>query len=160
MDGIRAVHGLLTPLQDRCTMKEQTVQGIVWTASYIGLAVDVATLVMVGLVWSGHSLTGAFVTSTATALMIATLALQTTFVILQPFPNGQAIVFGRMLGPDGWAFVIASTAIPGVLWHNLAALAIPSMRLIMPGFTTPLFMCLLLLIARRLQQRRFTAIRP
>ncbi len=140
-------------------MKEQTVQRIVWTASYIGLAVDVATLVMVGSVWSGHSLTGAFVTSTATALMIATLALQATFVIVQLFPNGQAIVPGRMLGPDGWTFVIATTMMPGGLWHNLAALAIPSMRLIMPGFTTPLLTCLLLLIVRRLQQRRFMAIR-
>jgi hypothetical protein len=141
-------------------MKEQTVQRIVWTASYIGLAVDVATLVMVGLVWSGHSFTGAFVTSTATALMIATLALQGIFIVMQLFPNGQAMVPGRLLGPDGWSFVIASTAIPGVLWHNLAALAIPAMRLIMPGFTTPLLTCLLLLVVRRLQQRSFGAIRP
>ena len=141
-------------------MKEQTVQRVVWTASYIGLAVDVGTLVIVGSAWSGHSLTGAYVVSTATALMIATLALQATFVMVQLFPNGQAIVSGRMLGPDGWSFLIASTVIPGVLWHNLAALAIPSMRLIMPGFTTPLLTCLLLLVVRRLQLRRFTAIRP
>jgi hypothetical protein len=64
-----------------------------------------------------------------------------------------------MFGPDAWEFVIVSTAIPGVLWHELAELAIPSMRLIMPGFTTPLFTCLLLLVGRLMQQRHIAAIR-
>lgn len=141
-------------------MKQQTVQRIVWTASYIGLAVNVATLVIVVSAWSGLSLSGAFITTTATALMIATLALQATFLIMQMFPNGRAMVPVGMLGPDGWSYVIISTAIPGALWHDLAELAIPFMGLIMPGFTTPLFTCVLLFVGRLVQQRRMAAIRP
>lgn len=139
-------------------MKQQTVQRIVWTASYIGLAVDVATIVIVASAWSGLSLTGAFFTTTATVLMIATLALQATFLIMQLFPNGRGMVPVPKLGPDGWLWVIASTAIPGVLWHNLAALAVPFMGLIMPGFVTPLLNCLLLAVARRVQLRNLAAI--
>ncbi len=140
-------------------MKQKTFQRIVWVASIIGLAVDVVALVIVASAWSGLSVSGAFVTTTATAVMIATLALQATFVIVQLFPNGRAMIPVRMLGPDAWEFVIVSTAIPGVLWHELAKLAIPSMRLIMPGFTTPLFTCLLFLVGRLVQQRRIAAIR-
>jgi len=139
-------------------MKQQTVQRIVWAASYMGLAVAVAAIVIVVAAWSGLSLSGAFFTTTATALMIATLALQFTFIIVQLFPNGRAIVPVGMLGPDGWSFVIISTAIPGVLWRNLAELAIPSMQL-MPSFATPLFTCLLLFIGREIQKRRMAAIR-
>jgi hypothetical protein len=140
-------------------MKQKTVQSIVWAASIIGLAVDVVALVIVASAWSGLSVSGAFVKTTATAVMIATLALQATFVIAQVFPNGRAMVPVRMFGPDAWEFVIVSTAIPGVLWHELAELAIPSMRLIMPGFTTPLFTCLLFLVGRVMQRRRMAAIR-
>lgn len=138
-------------------MKPQTVQRIVWAASIIGLAVDVVTLVIVVSGWSGLSLAGAFVTTTATALMIATLALQATFLIVQMFPNGRAMVPVRMLGPDGWIFVIVSTAIPGVVWQNLGALAIPFMRVITPGFASPLLMCLLLIAGRQVQVRRMVA---
>lgn len=141
-------------------MKQQTVQRIVWAASYIGLAVDLATVVIVVMAWSGLSLTGVFVTTTATALMVATMALQATFLIVQQFPNGRAMVPVPMLGSDGWFWVIVSTSIPGVLWHNLAALAVPFMRLIMPGFTTPLFTCLLFTIARGIQLRRIKPIHP
>ena len=140
-------------------MKQQTVQRIVWAASIIGLAVDVAALGIVASAWSGLSVSGSFVTIMATAVMIATLALQVTFVIVQLFPNGRAMIPVRMLGPDGWEFVIVSTALPGVLWHSLAPLAIPFMRLIMPGFITPLFTSLLLLVGRVIQQRRMAAIR-
>jgi len=159
MDGIRAVHGLFTPPPDRYDMKQKTVQCIVWAASIIGLAVDVVALVIVASAWSGLSVSGAFVTTTATAVMIATLVLQATFVIVQLFPNGRATVPVGALGPDGWSYVIISTAIPGALWHDLGALADPFMRVIMPGFITPLFISLLLLIGRVMQQRRMAAIR-
>jgi hypothetical protein len=139
-------------------MKQKTVQRIVWVASSIGLAVDVVALVIVASAWSGLSVSGAFIKTTATAVMVATLALQVAFVIVQLFPNGRAMVPVRMFGADAWEFVIVSTAIPGVLWHELAELALPSMRLIMPGFTTPLFTSLLLLVGRLVQQRRMTAI--
>jgi hypothetical protein len=140
-------------------MKPEIVKRIVWTASYIGVAVDVASLVIAVSAWSGLSLSGSFVTTTATALMIATLALQATFVIVQLFPNGRAKVPVPVLGLDGWFFVITSTAIPGVLWHNLAALAFPFMRLIMPGFATPLLTGVLLMGGRLVQRRRMAEIR-
>jgi hypothetical protein len=140
-------------------MKQKTVQRIVWAASIIGLAVDVVALVIVVSAWSGLSVSGPFVTATATAAMIATLALQATFVIMQLFPNGRATVPVGMFGPDGWSYVIISTAIPGALWHELAALAFPYMRLIMPGFITPLFISVLLLVGRVMHQRRIAAIR-
>ncbi|HXG69617.1 MAG TPA: hypothetical protein VNJ04_03280 [Gemmatimonadaceae bacterium] len=135
-------------------MSQQTVQRIVWGAAYTGLVVDVAAIVIAVSVWSGLSVSGAFSTAAATAVMIATLALQLTFVTVQMFPNGRAVVPVPNLGPDGWFWVILSTAIPGVLWHTLADLAIPGMRLIMPGFATPLLTCLLLLVGRRMQLRR------
>ena len=96
-------------------MRQKTVQRIVWVATIIGAAVDVVALVIVASAWSGLSVSGAFVKTTATAVMIATLALQATFVIVQLFPNGRAMVPVRMFGPDGWEFVIVSTAIPSVL---------------------------------------------
>lgn len=138
-------------------MKQETVRRTVWTASIIGLVVDIATIVIVASAWSGLSPSGAIVATTATALMIATLALQATFIIVQMFPNGRTMVPVGLLGPDGWSYVIISTAIPGVLWRNLAEMAIPSM-LHMPAFATPLFTCLLLLIGREIQKRRMAAI--
>ena len=140
-------------------MQQKNVKRIVWAASIVGLVVDVVTLVVVVSAWSGLALPHAFVTTTATMLMIATLALQATFIIVQLFPNGRAMVSVRFLGPDGWFLVVTSTTIPGALWHSLGELAIPFMRLIMPGFATPLFLSVLLMGGRLLQMRHESATR-
>lgn len=150
-------------------MKQQTVRRIVWMAACIGLVVDIVAYAIVVPTWTGHPVTGAFVTTTATAVMLATLALQVTVLILQIFPNGGAMIPAPMFGDDGLLFVIASTGIPGVLWYNLAALADPFMRVnviqvlspataIASAFLTPLFTSLLLLVFRLNQRSRFKAI--
>jgi hypothetical protein len=140
-------------------MKNDTVRAIVSVAAYTGLALDAATLAIVVPAWMGHPLTSALVTAVATVVMIATLALQLAFIIVQMIPGGRAMVAVPGLGYDGWFFAIVSTVLPGVLWSNLAAQAAPFMRLIMPGFTTPAMIALLLMVGRGVQQRRLRAAR-
>jgi hypothetical protein len=136
-------------------MKVQTVRRVVSTAAIVGIAIDVAAVAIFVAERSGRS--GSFITAAATVAMIATLMLQATFVVVQLFANGRAMIPLRWLGPDGWFVVIASTAIPGVLWPNMAAMAVSSMRVVMPGFVTPLVVCVLLLFGRTVQQRRLRA---
>jgi len=140
-------------------MRHDTVRSVVRVAAYTGLALDAITLAIVVPAWTGHAFTGALVTAIATAVMIATLALQLAFIIMQMVPGGRAMVPVPGLGYDGWFFAIVSTALPGAVWSNLAAQAAPFMRLIMPGFTTPLVIALLFMIGRGAQQRRLRALR-
>ena len=107
--------------------------------------------------WLGIS--GTSIAVAATSVMILTLALQVGFVAVQMFPDGRTPIAIRIMGPDAWVTVLIMTALPGVLWHYLAALAFPPMSLIMPGYMTPLFNVVLLLIARGLQQWRSARIR-
>ena len=102
--------------------------------------------------WLGMS--GMPIAFAATTVMILTLALQVAFVAVQAFQEGRAPVAIRTMGSDAWFTILVFTAIPGVLWHNLAALAFPPMQLVLPGYITPVFNVVLLLIVRELRQRR------
>ena len=127
------------------------------------LATGLALINFVGapaiLLCSWLGLSGTFLVIAATTVMVLTLALQIGYVVLQIFPQGRTPVAIPVMGPDAWLTVLISTALPGVLWHYLAALALPPMQLIMPSFVTPVFNVVLLLLARELQQRRSASLR-
>lgn len=135
-------------------MKVENVQRLVRVASYIGLALQLATIALWIPAWSGRTPSGTFPMVTATTVMVGTLALQLLFILVPLIPNGRTPVAVGKLGPDGLMWIIVSTMIPGVLWHYLAGLAAPPMRDIMTGFVTPLFLTVLLLISREVQNRR------
>ena len=107
--------------------------------------------------WLGVS--GGVIAVAATIAMILTLALQVAFVAVQACQGGRTPVAIRTMGPDAWFTILVLTAVPGALWHNLAAVAIPPMQLILPGYVTPLFNIVLLLAVRELQQRRSASAR-
>ena len=91
----------------------------------------------------------------ASAVMIMTILLQVVYVLVQgTISNGRTPVRVRFLGPDAWLMILLSTALPGVLWQPLGELALPPMRLVMPGYFTPLGVVLLLLIAVTLRPSR------
>ena len=138
-------------------MSHPVLRRIALLATVLALINNVAAPAILLGSWLGMS--GTFIAVAATSVMILTLGLQVGFVAVQMFPDGRTPIAIRMMGPDAWLTVLILTALPGVLWHNLAALAFPPMPLIMPGYTTPLLNVVLLLIARRLQQWRSARIR-
>lgn len=138
-------------------MRHPTFRRIALLASVLGLINNVAAPTILLCSWLGAS--GRVIAVSATAEMVLTLALQIGFVAVQAFQDGRTPVAIRMMGPDAWLTVLVLTALPGVLWHYLAALAFPPMQLIMPSYVTPLFNVLLLMIVRMVQQRRDATIR-
>jgi hypothetical protein len=89
----------------------------------------------------------------AISIMIITLLLPLAFVVAQLFPSGREPVPVSGFGHDAWASVIVFTAMPGVLWSRLGALAGAPVNLLMPGFVTPLVISVILLLGRQVQQR-------
>lgn len=138
-------------------MQRSTVARIVRASVVAGLALQVATIVVVGLA-SSQATSGPFIGPTASAAMIVTLALQAIYLVVQLAPNGRAHVPVLTKTDDGWMIAILCTALPGVLWHNLGALAGHPLDQIMPGFVTPLLVSALLLIGRLVQLRRVRAV--
>ncbi len=133
-------------------MDSRAFRQIALVASILAAITNLGAPVVLGLAWRGVS--GTPIAIAATTVMILTLALQLAFVVLQMFPGGRTPIVIRTMGHDAWLAIIILTALPGVLWHYLAAIALPPMQLVMPGFMTPLGNVVLLVIARELQQRR------
>ena len=133
-------------------MSHSTFRRIAIVATVLALITSVATLAIVISSWMG--MTNRSTPIAATATMVLTLGLQFTFLAIQAFRNGRAPIAIKTMGPDAWNTVVVMTAIPGAVWHQLAALALPPMQLIMPGYMTPLFNALLLMVVRELQKRR------
>lgn len=136
-------------------MKQHSVRRVVRVAVLTGFVLQGATLAIAALTWNGRT-GSSFISSAAAFVMVVTLALQATFVVVQQLPNGRALVPVFASKDDGWTLVILSTGLPGVFWHTLGTLAGPPMSQIMPGFATPLFLSLLLLIGRQVQLSRAT----
>ncbi len=150
-------------------MKPQTVRRIVWAAAYIGLLIAVGTITIAVPVWLGRPILSPLVTTVATALMVATLALQATILIALLTARGRAMVPVPMLGDDGWIFAIVSTSFPGIVWDILATQAAPFMastmfEMVSPAtavasaLVSPVGTSVLLLVLRVEQQRRMKAI--
>jgi hypothetical protein len=133
-------------------MKTHTIRQILITAITAVLMIDVGSVVVALCKW--NSVSFPFIAVLATTVMIGTILLQLVAVILQTFPTGRTPVNLPVIGPDAWLFLVVSTALPGVFWHVIAAEAIPVMRLVMPGYATPLLFAVLLQAGRMLQQRR------
>ena len=133
-------------------MDSRTFRQIALMASILAAITNLGAPAVLGLSWMGMS--GPPIAIAATAVMILTLALQIAFVVLQTFPGGRTPIAIRTMGHDAWITIIVLTALPGVLWHYLAAIALPPMQLIMPGFITPLANVVLFVIARELYHRR------
>jgi hypothetical protein len=132
-------------------MMPRSIRLIIWSSLIIGLVVDAVTVVVVAIGRDG--VPTSLVSHVAAGVMVATLALQATFVLVQLLPGGRlATPIG--LDADGWMLVIMTTGIPGAFWHILGTIAGEPMGSIMPGFVTPLFNCVLLLAARLVQLRR------
>lgn len=138
-------------------MSQPVFRKIALLATVLGWLNFVAAPAILLCSWRGVS--GGVIAVAATIAMILTLALQVAFVAVQAFQGGRTPVAIRTAGTDAWFTILVLTAVPGVLWHNLAAVAIPPMQLIMPGYVTPLFNIVLLLAARELQQRRSASAR-
>ncbi len=138
-------------------MSHPALHRIALSATILGLLNFVGTPAVLLYSWLGLSTT--FSAVAATSVMILTLVLQIGYVAMQTFADGRTPVAIRMMGPDAWLAVLILTSLPGVLWHTLAALALPPMQLIMPGYVTPVFNVLLLLLARELRHRRSAHIR-
>lgn len=138
-------------------MSHPVFRRIALLATGLGLIDFLAAPAILLCSWVGMS--GGVIAVAATTEMVLTLALQISFVAVQAFQDGRTPVAIRMMGPDAWLTVLVLTALPGVLWHYLAALALPPMQLIMPGYVTPLFNVVLLMVVRMLQQRRDARIR-
>ena len=133
-------------------MDSRTFRQIALLASILAALTNLGAPAVLGLAWMGMS--GTPIAIAATTVMILTLALQLAFVVLQMFPGGRAPIAIRTMGHDAWLTIIVLTALPGVLWHYLAAIALPPMQLVMPGFMTPLGNVVLFMIARELYLRR------
>ena len=138
-------------------MDSRAFRQIALMASIIAAITNLGAPAVLGLSWMGMS--GPPIAIAATTVMILTLALQVAFVVLQIFPGGRTPIAIRMMGHDAWITIIVLTALPGVLWHYLAAIALPPMQLIMPGFITPLANVVLFVIARELYHRRSAKVR-
>jgi hypothetical protein len=138
-------------------MTYSTARRIALVATVLGIISNLGAPTILLCSWIGMS--GPFIALGATSVMILTLALQIAFVTVQAFPNGRTPIPIQMMGQDAWLTVIILTALPGVLWHYLAALALPPMQLIMPGYVTPLVNVVLLVIVRAAQQRRSAGVR-
>ena len=138
-------------------MSHPVFRQIALLATVLGWLNFVAAPAILVCSWLGVS--GGVIAVAATIAMILTLALQIAFVTVQAFQDGRTPVAIRTMGPDAWFGILVVGALPGVLWHNLAAVAIPPMQLIMPGYVTPLFNIVLLLAAREYQQRRSASAR-
>jgi hypothetical protein len=138
-------------------MSHLTFRRIALLATVLGIIANLGAPAILLCSWLGMS--DAFIAVGATSVMILTLALQIAFVAMQAFQNGRTPIPVRMMGPDAWLTVIILTALPGVLWHRLAALALPPMQLIMPGYVTPLVNVVLLVLVREAQQRRSAGVR-
>lgn len=137
-------------------MSHPVFRRIALAASILALANVAAVLAILVCSWMG--LGGAFVAVAATSVMILTLALQIASVAVQAFHDGRVPIAIRGMGHDAWFTVLILTAIPGALWHSVAALAFPPMQLIMPNQVTPLFNVLLLVIVREHRHRRSTGV--
>ena len=135
-------------------MKLEMVQRTVRVASYIGLALQLATVALWIPAWSGRSLSGTFPMVTATTLMVVTLGLQLLVIVMPMLPNGRTAVSVGRFGSDAMLWIIISTMLPGLLWHYLAGLAASPMRYLLTGFITPLFLSTALLAAWVWQHRR------
>ena len=133
-------------------MDARAFRQIALLASILAAITNLGAPAVLGLSWMGMS--SPSVAIAATTVMIMTLVLQVAFVVLQMFPGGRTPIAIRMMGHDAWLAIVVLTTLPGVLWHYLAAIALPPMQLVMPGFMTPLGNVVLLVIARELQQRR------
>ena len=133
-------------------MSDPIFRRIALAASILALMTGVAAIGILLCKWMGIS--GAAITTVATGAMIATLGLQIAFVAVQAFQNGRQPIALRGMGPDAWFTVLVITAIPGVAWSSLAALALPPMQLLLPNPVTPLVNVLLLIVFRELRQRR------
>ena len=137
-------------------MQLRTVGRIVRATVIVGIILQAATIAIAALAFAERGGTP-FVSTAATVVMVATLALLATFVVVQLFPNGRAHVPVLTATNDGWTLTIMSTMVPGALWHPLGDLAGSPMNLIMSGFATPLFLSLFLVVGRQLQLRRLRA---
>jgi hypothetical protein len=133
-------------------MNYPALRRIALLASVLALITSVVSIVVAISSWMGMS--SVLTPVAATTAMVLTLALQFAFLALQAFRNGRAPIAIRTMGPDAWNTVVVMTAIPGAVWHQLAAVAPSPMQLIMPGFVTPLFNVPLFVILRELQKRR------
>lgn len=133
-------------------MSHTMFRRIAVAATVLGLLVNAGAPAILLGAWLGIS--GPIIALAATGVMIVTLGLQIAYVAVQAFAGGRTPIPVRAMGPDAWLVVIILTALPGVLWHRLAALALAPMQLIMPGFVTPLVNVLLLVLAREILQRR------
>lgn len=133
-------------------MRQNLMRQFTIVCLVVALAEWFGSLAVAGLVWTGHSPQSTIV---PTAIMIASLAIQVAFVIAQMLPEGRSLVTIRYFGPDAWYATIILNMMPGVFWHLLAGVAAPSMRMIMPGFVTPVVTGLLLMIGRLIQQRNY-----
>ena len=138
-------------------MSHTVFRRLALSATVLGLLNNVAAPTILLSSWLGMS--GRFIAVAATTVMILTLALQIAFVTVQTFQDGRTPIAIRVMGPDAWLTVLILTALPGVLWHHLAALALPPMQLLMPSYVTPLFNVVLLIAVRELQKRRSAGIR-
>ena len=138
-------------------MSHPVFQRIALLATVLGLVNFVAAPTVLICAWSGMS--GRSIGVAATTVMVLTLALQIAFVAMQAFQGGRTPIAIRMMGPDAWYTVLVLTALPGVLWHSLAVLALQPMQLIMPSYVTPLFNVVLLVGVRELQRRRSDGVR-
>ena len=138
-------------------MSHSVVRRIALSATILALINNVAAPTVLLCSWLG--LSGISIAVAATTVMILTLALQVAFVAVQAFQDGRAPVAIRTMGTDAWFTILVLTAVPGVLWHNLAALAFPPMQLVLPGYITPVFNVVLLIFVRELRQRRDAGVR-
>lgn len=133
-------------------MDSRTFRQIALLASILAALTNLGAPAVLGVAWMGMS--GTPIAIAATTVMILTLALQLAFVVLQMLPGGRTPIAIRAMGHDAWLTIIVLTALPGVLWHYLAAIALPPMQLVMPGFMTPLGTVVLFILARELYLRR------
>jgi hypothetical protein len=132
-------------------MRQQPMRQFTITCLILSVAAFLGSIIVAVL--GATSTAPATLRIPAISIMIITLLLPLAFVVAQLFPAGREPVRVRGFGHDAWASVIVFTAMPGVLWSRLGALAGAPVNLLMPGFVTPLVISVILLLGRQVQQR-------
>ena len=132
-------------------MRQHTMRRYTITCLILGVAVFFGSIIVPVLAATGTA--PASLKVAAISIMIVTLLLPVAFVVAQMFPVGREPIAVRGFGHDAWLTVIVATAMPGVAWTRLGALAGRPVNLIMPGLVTPVVIAVIFLFARQLQQR-------
>ena len=90
----------------------------------------------------------------ASAIMLATLAIQLSFLLIQFVPDSRRVILLPRVGGDAWFFILVVTMMPAVSWHDLAKLADPVFLPLGGGVSITLITALVLSLCRLYQLRR------